>query len=250
MNRKQYIGVTGFMTRQEVESALSAMPQDSQILLMVGVLASYKTLNGQEPGNPKRYPNIHAIKNIFVDHPKALNLIHYNTRETDTLLSQLNSLVEEAGPCLHGFQLNICWPPNWQLARFKENNPNMRMVLQISEKAFSAAEYSAKKLSSRINDYKDSITDILLDGSGGTGKTLRPDFMNYYISHIRNSCPNIGIGVAGGLSPNTPHLIEAVALNHPGVSIDAEGKLRNLVSDELELESTKLYIKRSLSILQ
>lgn len=250
MNCKPYIGVTGFTTRQEVEEALSAMPGNSQRLLMVGILASYKTLNGRAPGNPKRYPDIHAIKNIFTDHPQALNLIHYNTKETEDLMSQLNSLTEEGGSCLHGFQLNICWPPDWQLIRFRENNPDMRIVLQISEKAFGAAEYSAKKLCSQINNYKDSITDVLLDSSGGTGKTLRPDFMNYYISAIRSLCPNIGIGVAGGLSSNTPHLIEAVALHYPDVSIDAEGRLRNIANDTLEIESVKLYIKRSLSILQ
>lgn len=42
---KPYIGVTGFMKREEVEAVLAAFSENSTHKLMVGVLASSKTKN-------------------------------------------------------------------------------------------------------------------------------------------------------------------------------------------------------------
>jgi len=39
-----YIGVTGFMSSSEIEAVLGAVPKESRYSLMVGALASGKTL--------------------------------------------------------------------------------------------------------------------------------------------------------------------------------------------------------------
>jgi len=81
-----YVGVTGFMNRQQVTQALSCVPANSNRKLMVGVLISYKTLRGEKNIlNEGRYPQRELINAIFIEHPLAFNVIHYTTPDRATL---------------------------------------------------------------------------------------------------------------------------------------------------------------------
>ena len=135
-----YIGVTGFMSRAEVEEALEVVPQDAIRRLMVGVLMSDKTLAGQENKWPGRYPKREAVADIFVDDPRVLNLVHYNTHEPKSLCWQLKEVTELAGPNLDGFQLNMAWPPITQLRNYVEEYPEKLIVLQIGHTAMAQVE--------------------------------------------------------------------------------------------------------------
>src|SRR5437868_5866280 len=114
-----YVGVTGFMSRPEVVEALAMVPRGSVRRLMVGVLMSSKTLVGQINKWPGRYPKKDAIVDIFIDDPRALNLIHYNTDNPEALFTQLAEITKLAGPNLDGFQLNIAWPPISQIENWR-----------------------------------------------------------------------------------------------------------------------------------
>src|SRR3989344_2763546 len=85
MKRAPYIGVTGFMTPQEVRAGLRGFGASSGRKLMVGVLASSETLAGRTGKWRRRYPKIERIHEIFQAHPSALNLIHYSTDKPNTL---------------------------------------------------------------------------------------------------------------------------------------------------------------------
>ncbi len=119
-----YIGVTGFMSRAEVGKALAVVPQKSSHRLMVGVLMSSKTLAGEQAGRPGRYPKKEAVADIFVNDPRILNLVHYSTSNTETLLGQLMEITDLAGPDLDGFQFNIAWPSILQLEDYRKLNPD------------------------------------------------------------------------------------------------------------------------------
>jgi len=108
--RKSYIGITGFMSRQEVQEAQDAIPPGSDRLLMVGVLVSSKTMRGEGNKHPGRYPAIEKVRGIFTGHPQVLNLVHFNTKEPDFLEEHLRKVAMSSGPFFHGFQLNIAWP--------------------------------------------------------------------------------------------------------------------------------------------
>ena len=136
-----YIGVTGFMSALEVEAVLSAVPTDKKYLLMVGVLASNKTLAGGPGKWPGRYPSAEKIRDIFVIAPKTLNLIHYATYDRVNLSAQLEELAAVGGPFLNGFQLNVCWPNPFDLEVIARRN--LRIVLQIGAKALEQSSSSA-----------------------------------------------------------------------------------------------------------
>lgn len=243
---KPYIGITGFMTREEVETMLNLVPLYSKRLLMVGVLADWSTLYKNKISG--RFPNVKNISNIFIKHPLALNLIHYGTRNTDTLCDQLTLLTELGGKNLHGFQLNFAWPDIGQLREYRSIHPDHLIVIVITNQAFEDIAYSPQVLTSRIEDYKGLAEYILLDRSGGYGIYLDTEFMREYLSVLYTKDLDMGIVIAGGLSENTLNLIEPLVEDFPDLSLDAEDKLRNSCDNSLNLISAKNYLCKSLKL--
>lgn len=105
-----YIGVTGFMNDNEVHGVLEVFDESVSARLMVGVLVSDTTLGGQSNKHSHSFPKREEISNIFVDDPRVLNLLHFNTHNRDELLAQLRTGMKYGGPNCHGFQLNVAWP--------------------------------------------------------------------------------------------------------------------------------------------
>ena len=244
--RKPYIGITGFVTKEEVTEILKLIPPSSKRLLMVGVLASWGTMyENKESG---RYPSIKNISEIFIKHPLALNLIHYNTRNTDTLCDQLVSLTAYGGKNLQGFQLNFTWPPIDQLKGYRSIYKNNIIVMVITPQAFEDARRSPRLLISRIKDYKGLIDYVLLDRSGGCGISLDTIFMREYLHVLHAKDLGMRFSIAGGLSEDTLYLIEPLVKEFPGLSFDAEDKLRNSCDDSLNLDFAKNYIHRALKM--
>lgn len=243
--RRPYIGVTGFMTREEVDNILNLIPPSSKQLLMVGVLASWKTLYEGKESN--RYPRTKNISGIFTSHPLALNLIHYHTKKTETLCEQLSSLAILGGKNFHGFQLNFAWPPISELEKYRSICQDNIIVMVITPQAFEDIGNYPQVLVSRIEDYKGLVDYVLLDMSGGRGITLNTEYMRKYVETIYNENLDMGIGVAGGLCSDTLYLVEPLIKEFQDISIDAEGKLRNH-DDSLNLDFTKSYLYDALRI--
>lgn len=247
MRPQPYIGVTGFMTRGEVLAILSGMPRGR--LLMVGVLASAKTLRGEPNSWPNRFPPTGEICNIFVYDPRALNLIHLATDDPTNLERQLELAINHSssgfsGSALNGFQLNMVWPdPNKLRAVFERRK--LRIVLQIGSTAFRKVDEDAEKLAIKLDDYIGIATDILFDLSGGLGREIDAARALPVLRAVRARHPNLGLGVAGGLSAETIHLIDPIIQEFPDVSIDAEGKIRDDKDARLNLEKTAHYIGKA-----
>src|SRR5258706_14925340 len=81
-----YIGVTGFTNFREVEAALDVFPASltpGSHQLMVGVLATWKSLRGI-PINPKwlkQMPDKEKIGDLFPVDYRTVNLVHYSIEE-------------------------------------------------------------------------------------------------------------------------------------------------------------------------
>ena len=240
-----YIGITGFMTRYEVLSVLSSYPLHAPRKVMIGVLASLKSLRGEINKRPMRYPKAEEIKNIFIEHPLALNLIHYNTKEPDTLLSQLLKMTEFGGPNFHGFQLNMAWPVLKTLKLYKKQHPEKQIVLQVGHKAMELVMKSPSILANHVERYEGFVDYVLLDPSGGLGKPFDVEEMRKYLEAISSRNLEIGLVVAGGLSPTTLDTIEPLIKTN--ISSDAEGRLRNK-DDSLDLIVAIQYLLKSLQM--
>lgn len=247
--RRPYIGITGFMSWHEV----TGMPRVLQALasqqdfphirdLMVGVLVSSKTLGGGTNKWPGRYPKVGTIKSIFVTHPSMVNLIHFNTDNPMTLVAELIKLHELTGSNLHGFQLNMAWPSIGDLEMYREAMGwEPRLVLQIGARAMHDLEDSPAKVSEMVGHYVGVIDDILIDPSGGKGEPFNTESARAFLRAVAERGWDIGLGVAGGLSAETLHLVGPLAEEFPQLSIDAEGRLRRKPQDDLDLEVAEKY---------
>lgn len=254
MQPAPYIGVTGFMTPQEVRAALRRFTAFVPRKLMVGVLASSKTLRGQPNKWPGRYPVMERMKEIFQSHDLAVNLIHYNTDDPATLAEQLIELIGYAGPHLHGFQLNVAWPPPNEITKFHEaTDSKYRIVLQIDGRAMAEVDDNPVRLAYRVSQwyYGGSFHDILIDSSGGKGqpfdlakaRDILGEFKFQELLHLWN------LGIAGGLGPSTVKRLAPLLEEHPNLNWDAEGQLRDPDSDDLDMLQVANYLDDSLEMV-
>jgi hypothetical protein len=83
----------------------------------------------------------------------------------------------------------------------------------------------------------------LFDLSGGLGTALNAEAGLPVLRAVRERHPELGLGIAGGLSAETMHLIDVVAQEFPDVNIDAEGKIRDNADAPLNLTMTTAYIQ-------
>ncbi len=253
---RPYIGITGFMSRDEVRLAYDFFKKARlapDYMFMVGVLASLKTLYGFVNKRPNRYPMKKSISEIFIPDPDIdiLNLVHYNTKNTELLFVQLMAMTELIGvERFDGFQLNIPWPDELELLTYKFYYPDKKIVLQVGGGALEMIQNSPEKLVKRLTRYTDLVDYILLDPSGGRGKIFDGEqLLNYLVAAEDGILGNVGLGVAGGLSGETMHLVEPLLQEFPNISIDAEARLRN-ENDHLDMNLVEGYISKAAEIFE
>lgn len=238
-----YIGVSGLTSRAEGLAALAAFPSGGR-QLMVGVLASEKTLAGQKNRYFRRYPRVESIAGIFTDDPRCLNLVHYGA-DAPPDGDMLARLFELAGPLCHGFQFNGAWPYAYDLERLHERaarcGRTLRVVLQVRVPNRLGTATVAWPSPAH---YAGLFSDVLLDASGGEGRAFDYAYAETWVEECRSRLGDkIGIGVAGGLCAET--LATVAPLLADGISCDAEGRLRDGADGggRLDLERVKAYLE-------
>jgi hypothetical protein len=226
MARSPYVGITGFTSRAEVAVVISAFERafpSVDRMLMVGVLASSKTIAGGRNKYQLRYPMVGDIAGIFARHPRELNLVHFASPEPPTL-EVLTKLFDAAGERCDGVQFNGAWPDPGDLRRSMWGcwcPP--RVVLQVREFG------DAFVVEQAVSPFRGVVTDILLDASMGTGKPMDVAAVEAAVEglHRLGIQKWVGIGIAGGLCAASLPAIARLLRAFPRLSIDAEGRLRD-----------------------
>lgn len=255
MAAQPYVGVTGPVNITEVEKVLDIFenrydPSRSIHIPMMGFLVSYKTLNGM-PTENRRYPPVSELRPLFQETSGhfCLPMIHYNTREQETLAEQVGKIFEEIYDCCQALQLNVVWPDAGQVRKVKDNFPEMKTVLQFSRSA--TAGRNIQEISEKVKEYGDAISYALIDPSGGKGQEFSmKDSLELY-NTLRNEAPNVTIGFAGGFSgENVEKRVREIIAKTGSAEfcIDAEGGLRDKLSDKygddlLSMEKVRAYVE-------
>jgi len=263
-----YIGITGFVSKEEMETfhrLFTIVRKNGQSIkdlinltnhkIMVGVLVSNKTLSKETPDNQKRYPYIDDVREIFIDDDAYFNCTHFNSRDFENLFVHLSMLAQI--PNINGIQLNICWPPAKILEQFKARFPDIKIILQIGKNAYEKVGESPRSLYLKLAEYSNSIDFILFDMSGGNGLLIDvSDTLIKILADIYEKMPNIGVGVAGGLSHDSVFAITRMlevlkSLKHDPnkISIDAEGRLRDQ-NDLLVIGDALKYVLASCAVFE
>lgn len=253
-----YIGITGIMSRAEAKALLAVLSEnemwqmDKDRMLMLGYLASSKSLQGLPTRYPKRYPKIEDIPSLIIEEARVLNLIHYHSSERDEKL--YDEMLRIGEMCrinegFSGFQLNVAWPSPMILERWqREADVGPVIVLQVGGRAMEEVNHSPSQLAQRVKEYEGVVDYVLIDPSGGKGQDINPAKINVYLHALKEAGIRFGMGVAGGLSGDSLNLLMPILSEFPQISIDAEGKLRD-AEGNLSLDRCVHYLNEALRVL-
>jgi hypothetical protein len=237
------------MNRQEVDAVIQSLGnKNDKQWLMIGVLASEKSVAGIPNKFPNRYPHPQKIKDIFPEDSSMLRLVHFSTQATDLeLLEQMHYLRDIIGPNCDGFQLNIEWPSKEIVVAYKFLFPDDTLVLQCGAGAVKSVECNPQKLAERIAEYNGGVEYALIDPSGGYGKPMDVSFALETLRCLNKVDYDMNFGIAGGLNGDTIEMIRPIVEKFPDVSIDAEGGLRD-ADDHLDLVKVEKYVSGALKL--
>ncbi len=226
-----YIGITDFTNFQQVQKMLKVFeahkPQGSQRKLHVGVMTSYKTLNGIPSRWQNVFPPKETVASIFSS-DEAYNCYHYADYDNNSDFSlSLMRVMNYGGSNLHAVQLDMIWPDPEAiedsvlcLAKRPE------FILQIGRNALDEVGNDSKALVEKLRRYEGRIHRVLLDKSMGRGLGMDAEALIPFARAIRENFPMLGLGAAGGLGPKSIHLVESLVREFSDLSIDAQGQLR------------------------
>lgn len=258
MKERPYVGVTGLSSRLEVAKTLykgfsqTNLSIESERIPMIGFLVSLKTLN-RLPTENLRYPNIKILRELWQESKYfAFNTVHYNTQETKALSEQVITIFAQGiydRDYLQGLQFNMKWPDRHELLKVKRVMPDLKIIISVFGGILK--ESTPQEVAQKIESYGLLVDYLLLDPSGGHGKTFEAKEVVPYFQSLRDKFPNLALGVAGGFTgENVGSRVRELILELgiTDFSIDAEGGLRDKVSpkygdDLFNLEKTVSYIK-------
>ncbi len=225
---KQYIGVTGITTIEDVENMTNALDGH---LGMYGILMSQKTLQGLPRRG--RYANKEDIHYLMEKMPEnSLRTIHWCGKELDSRFLE-NAMHISEGLC-NAIQLNMPYPSIKELGKFTENH-NHKIIFQIEDCMFEEPKEMAKK----IVPYVPFIDYAIIDQSGGKGIPINAEMSRAVANELEKL--DLGIVFAGGLdAQRVPEIAGLIRDYH--ASIDAEGHLMNM-EDHLDNSKVTNYIK-------
>ncbi|MEK6970038.1 MAG: hypothetical protein AABW48_06450 [Nanoarchaeota archaeon] len=263
MAMKPYIGITGPVNVQETREICREFSEagysiDAPHIPMLGFLVSYKTLNGQPTSN-RRYPPVSTLSELLqATEGKVLTMIHYNSKERDSLSNQVAQIFDgiyETGLC-KAIQLNIVWPDLSQVAKIKEQHPEMQIVFQASHTAMDGK--TPNQIATGVKTYGDSISYVLIDPSGGRGMPFDLESSVAIYSELREQCPALTVGFAGGFTgENVASRLKEILqqIGESNFCIDAEGGLRDKITsaygdDLLNLKKVREYLQSTASVLK
>lgn len=254
-----YVGVTGPSSRDEAVAIMDAFEIagyscDSHHIPMIGYLVSHKTLNGEHTPN-LRYPSFRTLPGMMdgLQH-KALNMVHYNTREQETLADQISEVFSDLYPegLCRALQLNVVWPDRSQVAEIRHRFPEMKIVFQASRPATEGR--SPEEIVNGIAAYGSSLDYVLIDPSGGNSTPFTlPEVLPLY-HEIRNRLQGIVVGFAGGfhgMNVRERTLQLLLQTGDAGFCLDAEGGLRDKLSerygdDLLNMRAVQSYLDETM----
>jgi hypothetical protein len=251
-----YIGITDFTSFEQVTQMLEVFRQyrkpSSQRVLHVGVMMSYKTLNGIETKWSKAFPQKETIAGIFSS-DDVFNCLHYADYDhTKNFSADLARAISYGGIGIHAVQLDMVWPDPGEIASsVHTSRKSIEVILQVGKNAIEEVNNDPAKVVRRLEEYEGVIHRVLLDKSMGRGLGMDAARLIPFARAIKDRYPDLGLVAAGGLGPDSINLVEPLVNEFPELSIDAQGKLRPSGSafDPIDWNMAEIYLANALQLL-
>lgn len=250
---ESYIGINGITLPEQACFARCGFDAFPSRRLMIGTLVTWKSLRriplswrwASQAVKPE------LLRRVCLADPSMLNVAHFSSEEgqEETVLTDLLRIHELGGPHFHGIQVNIAWPDAALLLAYREQvGASSRLILQLGQKAVKLCGDDPLVVANRLMPYRGFITDILLDPSGGLGQPFDTERARIFLHAIAAKDLGIGLGVAGGLGPDTLHLVEPLLKEFPQLNFDAQGALRT--NNEFDPLKTALFLFRASALVK
>ena len=247
-----YIGVTGFTHIAQVERALEIADEHfpSNRKLMVGVLISGKSLNGIPTKYPRQYLPVATLPVLFTSHPRAYNIVHFNTDSTDILseFMRIEGAMDDVP--MHGIQLNLSFPENHVIALQKRHyqHPSYDFILQTNDLGASLKKEDIEvpdDFAKWLGLWSGVCSHTLFDLSCGRGVSFDPKSVLPYLRATHAVLPSVSHGVAGGLKPgNLEEKLSVLLSEFPTLSWDTQAGVRN-EHDSLDMSKVEDFLIES-----
>lgn len=259
---RPYVGVNGMAYAREIEAIdtapvvldLAALGYD----VVAGVQTTDKTQGADIAGKrgPHWYPvGGDAIARTFGHAPKnmctAVHINHGSKNADDVYL--LTKHVLDRCRTTQSIQLNNL---NWvhesssyldTLRRLRANGYNTpRVILQLSGWLLDLVQ--PREAAAAARRFGDTVTHTLLDASGGEGIALSSGRLKPFLSELYEK--GVAAGIAGGLGPDTIDLASDLLDTFPGLSLDAEGNLRDWPHGRQKPNTSRFSVQRATAFLQ
>ncbi len=226
-----YIGITDFMNRSQTIEMLHCFNAASRLnnshKLMVGVMMSYKTLNGLDTKWTKAFPTNEQVSDIFVQNSLAFNTLHYADYTNTDVCKSLVRAISCGGVNIDALQLDMVWPePSDVFMAVHGSRKCISVILQIGTNAMAEVNDSPQEVIKRLEDYVDVVDGVLFDKSLGQGKPMDAEVLLPYVEAVYEHLPKMRVAVAGGLGAFTMNVAGPLISRFPDISIDAQGRLR------------------------
>lgn len=242
-----YMGISGVRTRAQIDALLELAPQIDQRLLAFGVLVDFHSLYGERRHYvlAERHPTYPELATIFPRDPRAFCIAHFVTKHPRSLYSQLEFLLQ-AVPNTQGIQLLVprLREAKDELKRFRRDFPGHRLILHIGQEAFVRTDYNPIKLSEKIHQLADLVTDCLLDFGAGFGRAVPPREVLRFLRPLQDLQSQCNLGIADRLSPRTvERRLKPLLEEFPLLSTDASRGV--LWQTGLNIDMARSYILKS-----
>jgi hypothetical protein len=256
--QKPYIGITDFTNFADVKKMIDVFernkPAGSHRVLHAGVMMNFETFRDIDNEWSKVFPKKEMIADIFgLTSKPVYYCLHYLDYTRSTTFVDLIMALEYAGPFVNAIQLDMLWPdPNLIESSVHASRKPLEVILQVGSNAMEVAGNDPQEVVKRLADYDGMIHRVLLDKSMGRGLGLDAENLLPYVRAIKERYPNLGLVVAGGLGPESLHLLEPFLVEFPDVSIDAQSKLRPSGSalQPIDWAMASAYLVRGLEMLK
>lgn len=229
-----YIGISG-VAHHEQHTALHVIAEREHIdalgyFMMVGVQATGKTQVQDIENRRGRmwHPVGDEITSAAIRDESGLTKPYIHGFFTDAEMDEgISNVMRRTEDYVRGIQFNgLHWADRDYSGLFKqftETYPQQSIILQASSAVLGA--HTPEELTDELA--KLPVDYVLLDPSGGYGRPLDADTIRWYVDEIYQRQLPVGVAVAGGLDAQTiEELFLPMARDFPGLSCDAEGRLR------------------------
>jgi len=264
---KPYIGITDFMTASEVQEMFRVFqeaggPEIGRVL-QAGVMTSKKVLTDVPTKWSKAFPKKEDLRGIFLYHDHLLGTLHYADydeapcleQDLDRALSyaEFGFAGQPGTYCLRAVQLDMIWPDPAKLLQWSGWHPHIRVILQVGKEALAQVGNDPDNLLARLEPYKRCVDDVLLDKSAGKGLGMDAEGLRPFVDAVLKRGPGMGVVCAGGLGPESLHLVEPLVREYPTISIDAQGKLRpsgDALNDPISWTMAERYLRKAVDLFR